>query len=136
MTDYSNWKILKSELNEKLEEYSQIAKWCNENQEYYIELYIDENDIEWYRVVKNPEPTVEELQEQVKQICSQYINDISWRVERYNTQKELGIETTDSAEIYLKILEYMQYLRDYDEQSGEWWLQKPLTFDEWSNNYE
>ena len=54
---YENWKILKSEADEKAEEYSQVAEWCNEGQEYHIELYIDENDVEWYRTVKNPEPT-------------------------------------------------------------------------------
>ena len=41
MTDYSNWKILKTELEEKQKEYSEVASWCNENQEYHIELYID-----------------------------------------------------------------------------------------------
>ena len=53
---YENWKILKSEADEKAEEYSQVAEWCNEGQEYHIELYIDENGVEWYRTVKNPEP--------------------------------------------------------------------------------
>lgn len=60
---FENWKILKTEIDEKQEEYSQVAQWCNENQEYHIELYIDENDIEWYRTVKNPEPTEEEIKE-------------------------------------------------------------------------
>ena len=128
---YENWKILKSEAEEKAEEYSQVAEWCNNGGEYHIELYIDENDIEWYRTAANTKPTTEELQEQVKQVCANYINDISWRVERYNTQKELGIETTDSVETYLKILEYMQYCRDYDKQEGEWWLSNPLTFEDW-----
>lgn len=64
MTDYSNWKILKTELDEKLKEYSQVAEWCNNNNEYHIELYIDENDIEWYRVVKNPEPLPPTKEEQ------------------------------------------------------------------------
>lgn len=63
---YENWKILKSEIDEKAEEYSQVAEWCNEGQEYHIELYIDENDVEWYRTVKNPEPlppTKEEIRQ-------------------------------------------------------------------------
>ena len=125
---YKNWKILKSELNEKQEEYSKVAQWCNETQEYTIE-----DDGEYYKVVKIPEPTEEEVKENVRTICSQYINNISWRVERYNTQKELGIETSDTTETYLKILEYMQYLREYDN-SGEWWLEEPKTFADWQNN--
>jgi hypothetical protein len=52
MTDYSNWKILKSELDEHAEEYSQVADWCNENGEYTIE-----DDGTYYKVVKLPEPT-------------------------------------------------------------------------------
>lgn len=134
--NWYDWKIKKTDLenNESLQDkYSKIADRCNESQEYHIELYIDENDIEWYRVVANAKPTTEELQEQVKQVCANYINDISWRVERYNTQKTVGIETSDTEEIYLKILEYMQYCRDFDEQEGEWWLSNPLTFEEWKN---
>ena len=123
---YKNWKILKSELNQKQEEYSKVAQWCNETQEYTIE-----DDGECYKVVKIPEPTEEEIKENVRTICSQYINNISWRVERYNTQKELGIETSDITETYLKILEYMQYLRNFDKQEGKWWMSNPLIFEEW-----
>jgi len=59
MTDYSDWKILKTELDEKQEEYTKVAEWCNEGQEYHIEEVGDE-----YQVVKNPEPTQEELKQQ------------------------------------------------------------------------
>lgn len=135
---FEKWKILKSIINysgddeEKIaeaeaarSEYSEVAAWCNEGQEYHIE-----EQGAYYAVVKNPEPTEEEMKANVKKLCSEYINGISWRVERYNTQKELGIETSDTAETYLKILEYMQYLRDYDN-SGEWWLEEPKTFEDW-----
>ncbi|MBO6290586.1 MAG: hypothetical protein J6N45_09765 [Alphaproteobacteria bacterium] len=55
---YENWKILKSELNEHLDEYSAVAEWCNSTGEYTI---ID--DGEYYRVVHiepEPEPQPEE----------------------------------------------------------------------------
>lgn len=81
-----------------------------------------------------PEPTEEDKKENICAMCSMYINNISWRVERYNTQKELGIETSDTTETYLKILEYMQYLREYDEQTGEWWLEEPKTFEDWKES--
>ena len=42
---YENWKILKSEADEKADEYSKVAEWCNNTGEYHIELYIDENDV-------------------------------------------------------------------------------------------
>lgn len=55
---YENWKILKSEIDEKADEYSNVAEWCNENQEYHIE---DTGD--YYAVVKNPEPTEEDIKQ-------------------------------------------------------------------------
>lgn len=58
MTDYSGWKILKSEADEKAEEYSQVAEWCNEGQQYHIE-----EQGEYYAVVKNPEPKEEEIKQ-------------------------------------------------------------------------
>lgn len=48
---YENWKIKKSEIEEKREEYSAVAGWCNESFLYHIEEIGDE-----YCVVKNPEP--------------------------------------------------------------------------------
>lgn len=55
---YENWKILKSEADEKAEEYAQVAEWCNDGQEYHIE-----EQGEYYAVVKNPEPTEEETKQ-------------------------------------------------------------------------
>lgn len=69
MTDYSNWKILKSEADEKAEEYSNVAEWCNKGQEYHIE-----EQGEYYAVVKNPEPTEEDIKQarinELKQLLS------------------------------------------------------------------
>jgi len=58
MADYSDWKILKSEYYEKAEEYANVAAWCNNGQEYHIE-----EQGEYYAVVKNPEPTEEEIKQ-------------------------------------------------------------------------
>jgi hypothetical protein len=55
---YENWKILKSEADEKAEEYSKVANWCNEGQEYHIE-----DTGEYYKVVKNSEPTEEDIKQ-------------------------------------------------------------------------
>lgn len=56
---YENWKIKKSELDEKLDEYETVANWCNESGEYQINEVDDE-----YCVVKTPEPTAEEIAKQ------------------------------------------------------------------------
>lgn len=58
MTDYSDWKILKTDLPEKSGEYYAAARWCNENN-YHIE-----EQGNYYAVVKNPEPTQEEINAQ------------------------------------------------------------------------
>lgn len=55
---YENWKILKSEADEKADEYSNVAEWCNESGEYHIE-----DDGVYYKVVKNPEPTEEDIKQ-------------------------------------------------------------------------
>lgn len=51
MTDYSNWKILKTQLEEKQDEYTEVAQWCNDGGKYHIE-----EQGEYYAVVENPEP--------------------------------------------------------------------------------
>jgi hypothetical protein len=55
---YENWKILKSEADEKADEYAEVADWCNEGGEYHIE-----EQGEYYAVVKNPEPTEEDIKQ-------------------------------------------------------------------------
>lgn len=73
MTDYSDWKILKTELDEKQEEYAEVAEWCNESGEYHIE-----EDEEYYKVVKNPEPlppTYEEVDQMRVQYRQEHIDD-------------------------------------------------------------
>lgn len=68
--DYTHWKILKTELEEKQEEYAEVASWCNEGQEYHIE-----DDGTYYKTVINPpapEPTTEQkiakLKEQLTEV--------------------------------------------------------------------
>ena len=88
---YENWKILESEIDEKTEEYSQVAEWCNNCGEYHIELYIDENDIEWYRTVKNPEPlppTKEEQRENRAFAYQQYVDPITCNIDRLRDEEQ------------------------------------------------
>lgn len=88
---YENWKILKSEINTKQKEYTQVAEWCNNNGEYHIELYIDENDIEWYRTVKNPEPLppTKEEQEQNRVLAyQQEVDPITSHIQRLRDMEQ------------------------------------------------
>ena len=93
-------------------EYADLAVFCNENN-----CHIEDKGEYLEAVVNEPYiPTEEEKAANVRKQRDQYIDDIKWRVERYNSQKDLGIETTDDAETYRQILSYMQYLRDIPTQ--------------------
>ena len=88
---YENWKILKSEIDEKQEEYSNVAEWCNNGGEYHIELYIDEDDIEWYRTVKNPEPlppTKEEQEQNRANAYQQEVDPITSHIQRLRDEEQ------------------------------------------------
>ena len=69
---------------------------------------------------------------QVRSIRSQYMSDTLSRCDRYEKQKAIGLDTTESEDTYRNYLLYLQYLRDIPQQ-----LEFPnievLTFDEWLN---
>ena len=78
-----------------------------------------------------PEPTEEELKANKRMERNILLQGTQDRIDRYRNQKELGVETTDSEEVYKQLLAYTQYLRDYP--NGEsWWVKNPMVFDEWS----
>ena len=64
--DYKKWKLKKSELNEHLDEYAEVATWCNENG-YHIE-----EDGQYYKTAKNPDPVPPTLEERVMALESKY----------------------------------------------------------------
>lgn len=78
-----------------------------------------------------PEPTEEELKANKRMERNILLQDTQNRIDRYRNQKELGVVTTDSEEVYKQLLSYTQYLRDYP--SGEnWWKVNALKFEEWN----
>lgn len=76
-------------------------------------------------------PTDDELKAQVRSVRDSYMVSIQNRIDRYRNQKELGIETTDTEEVFKQLLEYTQYLRDYPN-GKKWWNENPMVFDEWA----
>lgn len=121
MTDYADWKVLKSDLQEKQEEYTAVAYWCNETGEYTIvenELYYEVQAVTPYV------PTIKEMQEAVLIIRNQYLKETDF------TQLSDAPFTSDEKRQYK---EYRKYLRDYTDKE-EWWLENPLTFDEWKES--
>lgn len=119
MTDYTNWKILISEAEEKADEYAEVAEWCNESGEYHIE-----QQGEYYAVVANPEPTPpseDELKAKVRAVRDSYLLATDY------TQLP---DAPFTSEEKLQYAQYRQYLRDYTEGEN-WWLSNPKTFEEW-----
>ena len=48
------------------------------------------------------------------------IEKYEWRLSRYERQKAINIETTDSEETYLNLCKYIQDLRDITKKD-KWW---------------
>lgn len=131
-------KIINNETKEVI-----LGVGCDD--EYYEHIGMTKMDVEraynghWYVVgyaPAQPEPTVDQKKMMVRRTRDIYIYSIEWRVSRYRDQIEMQIETTDTEETYHKILQYMQYLRDYPESSETWYEQNPLTFEEWYTEQE
>lgn len=90
-----------------------------------------EKTIRRFQIQERPAPTTDEKQAAVREVRDRYINDVEWRVSRYRDQKDIEVETTDTEETFHKILQYMQYLRDYPESSVYWYEHNPMTWDEY-----
>ena len=89
---------------------------------------------EYKELEKEPKPyvpTEDELKAQVRAVRDKYMQTTQNRIDRYRNQKELGIETTDTEEVFKRLLEYTQYLRDYPN-GKKWWKKNPMVFDEWA----
>lgn len=116
---------------------SGVNHWCK-----WHYAHIEKTD-NIYTIVKNQTPTPiepkiiteDEQKAKMREIRDSYINNIEWRVSRYRGQKELKIETSDTAQEYKEILQYQQYLRDYPQSEGEWWKEEPKTYEVWAKSY-
>lgn len=62
--------------------------------------------------------TPEQKAEEVRAKRDGLIEDIMWRVERYQTQTALGVATTDTESQYRAVLAYIEELRQVPEQAG------------------
>lgn len=99
-------------------------KWKGSAWEYE-EVKKEEDKITKY------EPTPDEKKQMKRWERDGILNKAMGRVQRYQTQKEAGLATTDDEDTYTALLLYAQYLRDFPQQDGEWWNAPILTFEEW-----
>ena len=104
-------------------QYADLAIYCNKNG-----LIIDDKG-DYLEAVNLPEPTVEELQAQVRAVRNSYL-------ETYVDPKQLVMVwnslTAEEQELYK---DYRQYLLDYPQTEG-WYEQNPMTLDEWKESVE
>lgn len=74
-------------------------------------------------------PTEDELKVQARSVRDKYMQTTQNRIDRYRNQKELGIKTTDTEEVFKQLLKYTQYLRDYPNSSDDWYTNSPDNFE-------
>lgn len=115
-------KLYKPYTNAK---YAELAVYCNKNG------LIIEDKGDYFESVNPPEKTTAQKADEIRAERDRRINSIRWRIERYQTQKWAGLETTETSETVEALLLYAQYLRDFPQQDGEWWNAPILTFEEW-----
>ena len=120
------------------EETKQCEVGLGTNNNFYVSIGMEEMEVEqdyagnWYLAgyaPAKPEPTVEELQAEVRAVRNSYL-------ETYVDPKQLVMVwdslTAEEQELYK---DYRQYLLDYPQTEG-WYEQNPLTFDEWKQSVE
>lgn len=100
------------------------------NSAFYQSIGMTEMDVEqaydgnWYVKGFAPEKPIETMQAEVRAVRNSYL-------EKYVDPKQLVMVwdglSIDERNTYA---EYRKYLLDYTE-SDEWWLENPLTLDEW-----
>lgn len=114
MTDYSEWKILISEADEKADEYAEVAEWCNESGEYHIE----EQGL-YYVVVENTPyvPTNEEIRQMRIDYRREHIDDQTAEKVRKTAN---GTWTADDEAAYLaldaEVTAYIEEHYPYNEE--------------------
>ena len=83
MKSYAKWKLLKSELNDKLDEYGQVANWCNQNG------YSIKDDGEYFKVEKHKIEYTHEMIESFRQVAyAQEVDPITAHINRLRDEEQ------------------------------------------------
>ena len=80
-------------------------------------------------VLTTSDPAIEQYKAQKRAERDAKIETYEWRLSRYERQKAINVETTDTEEIYLNLCRYIQYLRDITKQD-KWWELELKEFEE------
>ena len=138
MTDFNFGDVIEY-IDDTFDENMEAAKkWAREHNTKLEEL-IDRRTVRddimyrYFQIGAEPKPyvpTPEERANLVRRMRDNLIENIKWRIERYKTQQDLGLETSDDPETYMQILRYIQYLRDIPAQNDFPNIEL-LTFEQW-----
>lgn len=118
------------------EKTKQVEVGIGTDSDFYQSIGMTEQEVEqawdgqWYIKGYAPGKPTEQLAAEKRAERDAALNAVLWRAERYERQKPLDIETTDTEETYLKLLEYLQYLRNIPQDSSFPELEV-LSFDAW-----
>ena len=80
-------------------------------------------------VLTTSDPAIEQYKAQKRAERDAKIETYEWRMSRYERQKAINVETTDTEEIYLNLCRYIQDLRDITKQD-KWWELELKEFEE------
>lgn len=100
------------------------------NDEYYIEIGMKKMDVEqayngnWYVKGYTPEEPEEDKKLKVRLIKNSYLDLSDY------TQLP---DSPFTSEEKFEYAQYREYLRNYTKKD-EWWLENPLTFEEWKES--
>lgn len=108
------------------EKYEEMVKFCKE-----YDLTISDHRPEYFEIVEIPKLTYSEKVNLLKSIRSQKMSDILTRCDRYEKQTAAGLDTTDTADMYYKMLIYLQYLRDIPQLENFPDIEV-LSFEQWT----
>ena len=98
------------------EEKNEVQVYFGGREDFAAENGFSPGDVEqcrtsgrWYLKGKMP---AEEKAADLRETRDFMLSSLDWRFDRYREQKILGIETTDSEQDFIDLLQYKQYLRD------------------------
>lgn len=80
-------------------------------------------------VLTTSDTAIEQCKERKRAERDAKIETYEWRLSRFERQKAINVETTDTEETYLDLCQYIQYLRDITKQD-KWWELELKEFEE------
>lgn len=80
-------------------------------------------------VLTTSDTAIEQYKAQKRSERDAKIETYEWRLSRYERQKAINVETTDTKDTYLKLCQYIQDLRDITKQD-KWWELELKEFEE------